>query len=56
MMISLAIALTLLVSTLSFASPDHFGTNYILTSDIIGSAFYSAFTWEAIVDPTHGRV
>ncbi|KIM37388.1 glycoside hydrolase family 16 protein [Hebeloma cylindrosporum] len=55
-MFPLAIALSLLASTPSFATTDHFGTNYLLTSNIVGPAFYSAFTWEAIADPTHGRV
>lgn len=55
MMIYLAIV-TLLASTVSLAFSGHYGSNYILTSDIIGPAFYSAFAWEAIVDPTHGRV
>ncbi len=29
---------------------------YHLTESIIGQEFYNHFTWEAIKDPTHGRV
>ena len=29
---------------------------YSLSDEIIGSAFYNAFNWEAIEDPTQGRV
>lgn len=29
---------------------------YPLSDTVIGSAFYSAFNFEAIADPTHGRV
>lgn len=55
-MIPLAIALTLLVSRPVFASVGPIGQDWFLTSNIVGPAFYSAFNWEAIVDPTHGRV
>lgn len=29
---------------------------YFLSDDIVGPAFYTHFDWEAIDDPTHGRV
>ena len=29
---------------------------YRLTESIVGREFYNHFTWEAIEDPTHGRV
>jgi hypothetical protein len=29
---------------------------YTLTDNWVGSAFLNQFTWEAIADPTHGRV
>lgn len=29
---------------------------YYISEDIVGPAFYTHFNWEAIVDPTHGRV
>lgn len=29
---------------------------YLLSDEIIGSDFYTAFNWEAIEDPTQGRV
>ncbi|KAF5369067.1 hypothetical protein D9758_002924 [Tetrapyrgos nigripes] len=32
------------------------GATYSQTSSISGSQFLSAFTWQAITDPTHGRV
>jgi hypothetical protein len=39
---------------LSFVFP---GTvSYSLTDTVIGSTFYKFFIWEAIGDPTHGRV
>jgi hypothetical protein len=33
-----------------------FGVKYDIVDTVIGNAFYKAFTWEAIPDPTHGRV
>lgn len=33
-----------------------FATTYLLTDEIIGHNFYNAFVWEAIADPTNGRV
>lgn len=50
------IVLILLVSRPSFAFIGPIGHDWFLTSNIVGSAFYSAFDWEDIVDPTHGRV
>ncbi|KAF8152572.1 glycoside hydrolase family 16 protein [Crassisporium funariophilum] len=32
------------------------GATYSLSDNIVGSGFYSAFDWQAIADPTHGRV
>ncbi|EDR02394.1 glycoside hydrolase family 16 protein [Laccaria bicolor S238N-H82] len=32
------------------------GATYLLTDNIVGKTFYSNFDWEAIPDPTHGRV
>jgi hypothetical protein len=32
------------------------GTTYSLTDSVIGSQFFSFFTWENIADPTNGRV
>jgi hypothetical protein len=29
---------------------------YFLSDEIVGPAFYTYFDWEAIDDPTHGRV
>ena len=29
---------------------------YQLSDEIVGPTFYTAFEWEAIADPTHGRV
>ncbi|KAJ3509319.1 hypothetical protein NLJ89_g5285 [Agrocybe chaxingu] len=40
---------------LSSASPSLAAT-YSLTDTIVGSSFYSAFDWQNIADPTHGRV
>jgi len=37
-------------SSLSFAS------TYVLSDNVVGSHFYQYFDWEAIPDPTHGRV
>jgi hypothetical protein len=33
-----------------------FSGKYFLKDEIVGPAFYSYFDWEAIDDPTHGRV
>lgn len=41
---------------LSFAANSAFGTVYNLNNNIIGSGFYDAFVFEAIADPSHGRV
>jgi len=40
---------------LSFVLPGTVSA-YSLTDTVIGSSFYKFFTWEAIGDPTHGRV
>lgn len=32
------------------------GATYSLSDSIIGESFYSAFSFEAIADPNHGRV
>lgn len=32
------------------------GAKYSLSDNIVGDGFYSAFEWQAISDPTHGRV
>jgi len=31
-------------------------TTYSLADNIVGNAFYSAFDWQRISDPTNGRV
>ena len=43
-------ALVLAFSVLAPAS------GYSITDTIIGSDFYDFFAWEAVPDPTHGRV
>ncbi|KJA15430.1 glycoside hydrolase family 16 protein [Hypholoma sublateritium FD-334 SS-4] len=42
----------LLLSSLSTA----FAASYSISSNIVGSDFYNAFSWENIADPTAGRV
>jgi len=32
------------------------GNRYQLSNKIVGNDFYDNFNWEAINDPTHGRV
>jgi len=32
------------------------GATYMLSENIVGEGFYSSFNFEAIADPTHGRV
>jgi hypothetical protein len=32
------------------------GASYSLTDNWVGETFLHAFSWKAIVDPTHGRV
>lgn len=39
-----------------FPLPLVLGATYLLTDNIIGKTFYTNFDWEAIPDPTHGRV
>jgi len=43
------------VLALGFFAPA-LATTYSLTDNIVGSGFYNAFEWEAIADPTNGRV
>ncbi|KAH9475564.1 putative glycosidase C21B10.07 [Psilocybe cubensis] len=45
---------TLLLS-LAFLNPA-LAKTYALTDTVVGSSFYNFFEWEAIDDPTHGRV
>ncbi|KAG6816368.1 hypothetical protein H0H87_006641 [Tephrocybe sp. NHM501043] len=40
---------------LSLAAPS-LSASYSLSDNIVGSGFLSAFNFEAIADPTHGRV
>ncbi|KAF4622600.1 hypothetical protein D9613_009003 [Agrocybe pediades] len=44
----------LVIVALGFVVPTL--ATYSLTDNIVGSGFYSAFEWEAIADPTNGRV
>jgi hypothetical protein len=32
------------------------GATYVLRENIVGEGFYDSFSFEAIPDPTHGRV
>jgi hypothetical protein len=32
------------------------GATYSLSDSVVGEGFYSAFSFEAIADPNHGRV
>jgi hypothetical protein len=45
----------LALSLLAFVS-DAFAGLYYMTDNVVGSAFYTTFSFEAIPDPTHGRV
>lgn len=36
--------------------PAFTGATYSLSDEIIGKGFYDKFNFEAIADPTHGRV
>ncbi|KAF9562372.1 glycoside hydrolase family 16 protein, partial [Agrocybe pediades] len=36
--------------------PSSLGAQYLLKENIIGSGFYDHFDWEAVDDPSHGRV
>lgn len=42
--------------SLSAVLPSALGASYGLTDNIVGSGFYSAFSFQNIADPTHGRV
>ena len=33
-----------------------FADTYSLSSKLVGQGFLNAFSWQAIADPTHGRV
>lgn len=46
----------MLYALLSFGANPAFGAVYNLNNNITGSGFYDAFVFEAIADPTHGRV
>jgi hypothetical protein len=43
------------VALLTFAH-SVLGVTYPLSDTIVGPAFYNAFNFEAIADPSHGRV
>jgi hypothetical protein len=43
-----SVALTLATQTLA--------ASYSQTSNVVGNGFYNFFSFEAIPDPTHGRV
>ncbi len=46
-----------LISVLALTGPlSVYGQTYLIKDDIVGEGFYSAFTFEAIADPTDGRV
>lgn len=46
-----------LISVLALSGPlSVFGQTYLIKDNIVGDGFYSAFTFEAIADPTDGRV
>jgi hypothetical protein len=38
------------------ASLPAFAATYYMSDNIQGNGFYNAFEWQAISDPTHGRV
>jgi len=40
----------------SLAKPAFTGATYSLSDEIIGKGFYDKFNFEAIPDPSHGRV
>jgi hypothetical protein len=44
------------VITLLASVPLVLGSSYPLSDSIVGSQFYDKFNFEAITDPTHGRV
>ncbi|KAF7329566.1 Glycoside hydrolase family 16 protein [Mycena kentingensis (nom. inval.)] len=41
---------------LAFNIKSAFGASYTRTQNVVGTGFYSAFTFEAVADPSHGRV
>ena len=47
--------LVLTVSLTSVVKSVH-GATYLLRDNIVGAGFFDAFEWQAIDDPTHGRV
>jgi hypothetical protein len=52
---SLLKTLVLTVSLTNIAKGVH-GATYHLRDNIVGAGFFNAFEWQAIEDPTHGRV
>ncbi|KAJ2916095.1 hypothetical protein MD484_g4332, partial [Candolleomyces efflorescens] len=53
--LSLLKTLVLTVSLTSVVKSVH-GATYLLRDNIVGAGFFDAFEWQAIDDPTHGRV
>ncbi|KAJ2929630.1 hypothetical protein H1R20_g7464, partial [Candolleomyces eurysporus] len=49
-------ALLLTASLMSFIVKGVHGETYHLRDNVVGGAFFDAFEWQAIEDPTHGRV
>ena len=47
---------TFVALTALFIPARAYGAIYSLSDDVCGLGFYSFFEWEAIEDPTHGRV
>ncbi|KDR71891.1 hypothetical protein GALMADRAFT_102381 [Galerina marginata CBS 339.88] len=47
---------TLFFSLFGLALSVSVGATYLLKEDIVGPLFYTHFDWQAIDDPTHGRV
>ena len=47
---------TFIALTALFIPACAYGAIYSLSDEICGLGFYSFFEWEAIEDPTHGRV
>ncbi|TFK24816.1 glycoside hydrolase family 16 protein [Coprinopsis marcescibilis] len=45
-----------LLLSLAWLSAPVLAATYSLSDNIVGSGFYNSFDWEAIPDPTHGRV
>ena len=49
-------ALLLTVSLTNSVVKGVHGATYHLEDNVVGGAFFDAFEWQAIEDPTHGRV